>query len=191
MNLELMLKKQLEAKMDHPKGICISNIPLHDPPKQKNILVIPPGLGSHNLGHLKRMKNVTIVDGINKYYTNDPDSLIKFVGTLETIKPTMIIAGSRGTKLLTTLFTKYPETYNNKIILFGPVHLDQFSQKLSNRIKVTIVHGSQDSNEKIGNVRALVSNKKNIQLIEATRQGHSLQFEPNTINHIINYAYTF
>ena len=47
-----------------------------------------------------------------------------------------------------------------------------------------------DDNEKIDNVRGLVSNrKKHTHLIEATRQGHKLEFDKNVLNNVINYAY--
>ena len=187
--LNNLLQQKIMAAQNNPKGIAISSIPDVPSPKNKNIVVIPPGIGKQNLDHFKTMKNVTIAEGIDNDYVNNKASISKFHNTLETIKPTMIIAGSRGAELITSLLTKYPDFYKDKIVLFGPVHLKKLFDAINNN-KLTIVHGVLDDNEKIDNVRGLVSSrKKNTYLIEATIQGHKLEFDKNVLNNVINYAY--
>lgn len=187
--LNNLLQQRIMAAQNDFKGIAISSIPDAPSPNNKNIVVIPPGIGKQNLDHFKTMKNVTIAEGIDNDYVNNKASVSKFHNTLETIKPTMIIAGSRGAELITSLMTKYPDFYKEKIVLFGPVHLKKLFDAINNN-KLTIVHGVLDDNEKIDNVRGLVSNrKKHTHLIEATRQGHKLEFDKNVLNNVINYAY--
>ena len=187
--LNNLLKQRIMATQNNPKGIAISFIPIVPPPNNKNVVVIPPGIGKINLDHFKTMKNVTIAEGIDYAYVDNKSSLSKFHNTLETMKPSMIIAGSRGAELITALLTKYPDFYKDRIVLFGPVHLKKLFDAVNNNNKLTIVHGVLDNNEKIDNVRGLVSNKKNTHLIEATTQGHKLEFEKHVLNNVINYAY--
>jgi hypothetical protein len=187
--LNNLLQQRIIAAQNNPKGIAISSIPDVPSPNNKNIVIIPPGIGKQNLDHFKTMKHVTIAEGIDYAYVDNKSSLSKFHNTLETINPTMIIAGSRGTELITALLTKYPDFYKDKIVLFGPVHLKKLFDAINNN-KLTIVHGVLDDNEKIDNVRGLVSNrKKHTHLIEATIQGHKLEFDKNVLNKVINYAY--
>ena len=195
--LNNLLQQRIIAAQNNLKGIAISSIPDVPSPNNKNIVVIPPGIGKQNLDHFKTMKNVTIAEGIDNDYVNNKTSVSKFHNTLETIKPTMIIAGSRGAELITSLLTKYPciidrsdgkSQIKDKIVLFGSVHLKKLFDAINNN-KLTIVHGVLDDNEKIDNVRGLVSNRKNTHLIEATRQGHKLEFDKNVLNNVINYAY--
>ena len=187
--LNNLLQQRIISAQNNPKGIAISSIPDVPSPNIKNIVIIPPGIGKQNLDHFKTMKHVTIAEGIDYAYVDNKSSLSKFHNTLETINPTMIIAGSRGTELITALLTKYPDFYKDKIVLFGPVHLKKLFDAINNN-KLTIVHGVLDDNEKIDNVRGLVSNrKKHTHLIEATIQGHKLEFDKNVLNKVINYAY--
>ena len=101
------------------------------------------------------------------------------------IKPKVVIAGSRGTALVremlkTTVVPKW-------IILFGPVHLSEFFKiSKDKQVKILIVHGTKDGNEKIETVRSLVQEHK-AKLVEIRDQGHSLNIEPNNLRKIIKY----
>lgn len=188
--LSNLLKQRLVTAQIHPKGISIDSIPDTKTSNTKNILVIPHGISSSNVKLLKTMKNITIAEGINKDYVNDEKSLVKFYHTIETIKPFLIIAGSRGAELVTDLLKKYPNVYKNRILLFGPVHLCKLFDIIDTN-KLTIVHGLKDTNEKIENVRGLVFNrKKNTFLIEDTLKGHKLEFDEQTLNNIIRYTFS-
>ena len=106
------MEKQMMSSQDHPKGIAISNLPSeilkNNTNTNKNqhgrkILIIPSGMGETNLNNFKTMSGVTIATGIDKTYVSNDESFTKFVNTIETIKPTLIVAGSRGAELVARL----------------------------------------------------------------------------------------
>ena len=203
--LKKLIEKQLMSSQDHPKGIAISNLPSeilknntntnknqHD----RKILIIPSGMGETSMNHFKTMSGVTIADGIDKTYMSNDSSFKKFVNTIETIKPTLIVAGSRGAelvaRLLEELYMKNTRVkYKGKILLFGAVHLTRvFDANKKNAL--ILVHGAHDKNEKIESVRGLVANhKKNATLIEAKNKGHDMNFEDkSTLLNVIRYVYS-
>lgn len=106
------MENRVMSFQDHPKGIAISNLPSeilknntntnknqHD----RKILIIPSGMGEKNMNHFKTISGVTIATGIDKHYVSNDESFTKFVNTIETIKPTLIVAGSRGVELVARL----------------------------------------------------------------------------------------
>ena len=198
--LKKLIEKQLMSSQDHPKGIAISNLPSeilknntntnknqHD----RKILIIPSGMGETSMNHFKTMSGVTIADGIDKTYMSNDSSFKKFVNTIETIKPTLIVAGSRGAELVARLLEEAHGKYKGKILLFGAVYLTRvFDANKKNAL--ILVHGAHDKNEKIESVRGLVANhKKNATLIEAKNKGHDMNFEDkSTLLNVIRYVYS-
>lgn len=198
-----MMAQQQEQEQEHEHGIAITRLgklvahkDVND--RYRRILVIPSGIGSTNLDHLRGMRGVTIARGIDRDYASNDDSFEKFVGTIATIRPTLIVAGSRGAELVARVLKDNiaSKQYGGPILLFGPVFLsDVFEAKRKN--KLFIVHGSDDKNEQIGGVRALVATHNNKKLspqqgastlIEATTQGHSLSFPKQTMSNILKYV---
>ena len=53
-------------------------------------------------------------------------------------------------------------------------------------MKILVVHGTKDGNEKIGIVRTLVQEFK-AKLVEVTDQGHSLNINQSNIRKLIKY----
>lgn len=185
MNLENLMKKRVMLLQQHLHGISISNIPDMIDKNQKEcdrrVLVIPSGIGSTNVNHFKEMCGITIAEGIDSDYVSNDTSFTKFVGTIETLRPTLIVAGSRGAELVARLLEEAADKYKGTILLLGPVYLSRvFDAKSKNR--VVIVHGSKDKNENIESVRGLVaSHHKKATLIEATNKGHDLSFEKKSV----------
>ena len=183
MDLKKLMEKRLMALQQHPHGVSISNIPdvIDSKECDRRVLVIPSGIGSTNINHFKEMCGVYVAQGIDKDYVSDNASFTNFVKTLETLKPTLIVAGSRGAELVARLLEKAADTYDGTILLFGAVHLSRvFDADTKNRLM--IVHGSLDENEKIEAVRWLVAhNNKRAKLIEATDKGHALSFENKSV----------
>jgi hypothetical protein len=200
--LERMLKQQQMSQVNHPHGISINTLQKNkknsnSKSKSKsnsnsnsnlgpNILIIPPGIGKVNMLHFQNIKGVSIAHGVNNIYVNDNASFISFEHTIHTLKPDVIVAGSRGTALITRMLSHDPSAYKGTILLFGPVHLHELIDILkmspySKRNKLVIVHGTNDTNERIENVRALVSMYSHATLIEATTKGHDMGFNNKQI----------
>jgi len=88
------------------------------------VLVVPPGLGKGKVDSLGNMGAI-IAESVDKNYPED--SIKDFVGTVNLVKPTVVIAGSRGTELVREMLKNTNVTHFPKcIILFGPVHLREF-----------------------------------------------------------------
>ena len=137
------------------------------------------------------MYGATIADGIDDTYVSNDASFSKFVSTLNTLKPTLIVAGSRGAELVARLLEEDGETYEGTVLLLGPVYLSRvIDTKRKNHI--VIVHGSMDKNENIESVRGLIANNhKQTTLIEATNKGHNLKFEnKKELLNVIHYVVT-
>ena len=147
-------------------------------------------MGETNMNHFKTMSGVTIADGIDKTYVSNNESFKKFVNTIETIKPTLIVAGSRGAELVARLLEEAHDKYKGKILLFGAVHLTRvFDANKKNAL--ILVHGAQDKNEKIESVRGLVVNHKKAKLVEANNKGHDMNFEDKSVLvNVIRYVYS-
>lgn len=198
--LNNLMANRVMAQQVHPAGIPISSVSdlIHKGRNDRSpsqVLVIPSGIGSTNITHLREIPGVTIAEGIDTHYVSNDSSFNKFVATVETVRPTLIVAGSRGTELVTRLFKDTPKKYSESVLLLGPVHLSELFDALkSKRNRLFIVHGTKDTNEPIGMVRALVTGRtQTTRLVEATTKGHNLNFdEPTTgkqtIQHILRYA---
>jgi len=191
--LERMLKQQQMSQQNHPKGISISNLGFtHSKPK--SLLIIPPGMGKVNMSHFQDMKGVSIANGINNTYVNDNSSFQSFEHTMTTLKPDVLVAGSRGTALITRILSHNSDAYKGSILLFGPVHLRELIDTLkkspySKRNKLVIVHGTHDTNERIETVRGLVATYSHATLIEATTKGHDMGFDnKQTVINVVDFV---
>lgn len=187
--LSQMIAKKAMAQQDHPRGVSISNVTsLLKQYKTNNdrsvvALVIPSGIGSVNLEHFQNIPGVTIAKGIDKHYVSNDESYIKFVSTVETIRPTLIIAGSRGTELV----ARFINEYKGAIMILGGVHITTLFET-NPKNKILLVHGSEDVNEKIEVVRGL-AHKHKAKLVEATTKGHDMSFDnKQTLVNLIQYA---
>ena len=124
------------------------------------VLVIPTGLGKTKTDHFARL-------GANMGHDD--------------IEPEMIVAGSRGTALVKELLLNNATHLPKRVILFGPVHLRDFLETAKAKapsVKILIVHGQKDTNERIEMVRVLVQEYKNqVSLVEVEDQGHSLDID--------------
>lgn len=197
----LMAKKAM-AQQAHSSGVCISSLPgphtdENDRSSLYKVLVIPTGMSTTNLGHLREIPGVTIADGISRDYAANDASFAKFAATVETLRPTVIVAGSRGTELVTRLFSDSGSSkspYHGAVLLFGPVHLSALFDALrSRKNRLVIVHGTKDQNEKIESVRGLVAGRsRTTRLVEATTKGHDMSFDENdgkrTMRRVIRYV---
>ena len=198
--LKKLMEKQMMSYQDHPPGIAISNLPSeilknntntnknqHD----RKILIIPSGMGETNINHFKTMSGVTIADGIDKTYVSNDESFKKFVNTIESIKPTLIVAGSRGAELVARLLEEAHDKYKGKILLFGAVYLTRVFDANKNNCLI-LVHGAQDKNEQIESVRGLVANHtRKATLVEAKNKGHDMNFEDKSVLvNVIRYVYS-
>lgn len=187
--LSQMIAKKAMEQQDPSPGVSISNVPsLLKQYKTNNdrsvtALVIPSGIGAVNLEHLQNIPGVTIAKGIDKHYVSNDDSFEKFVNTVETIRPTLIIAGSRGTELV----TRFIKDYKGAIMILGGVHLSKLFET-NPKNKILLVHGSEDVNERIKVVRGL-AHKHKAKLVEATTKGHDMSFDnKQTLVNLIQYA---
>lgn len=178
--LAKLTQMQTKKTNDFPPGVAISNIKSNN----KNVafskvLVIPPGLGKQ----LERFRDLgaVILENIDRDYPEN--SIDDFLTVLRSLKPTLVVAGSRGTALITAAL-RYSDL-KFTVLLFGPTKLFEYFQANHNT-KTTIVHGTNDQNEKIQKVRSYVSSKT--KLIEVTTQGHSLDIQTKKLNDIVNYS---
>ena len=193
MDLRRLLEKRMMTSQDHPQGVSLCNISeyLKNNSNTNKILIIPSGMGETNINHFKTMNGVTIADGIDKTYVSNDSSFIKFVNTIETIKPTLIVAGSRGAELIARLLEEAYDKYNGKILLFGAVYLTRVFEA-NKKNALILVHGVYDENEKIESVRGLVANhNRKATLIEAKNKGHDMNFEDKSVLvNVIRYVYS-
>ena len=171
---------------DAPHGMYMSNLTVNNN-KHTNfskVLVIPPGLGKEKVHHFSQLGSVK-AEGVNKDYPED--SINDFVSTVNMLKPTVVVAGSRGTALVRSMLERKKVDLPKYIILFAPVHLgDFFESSRGKKVKILIVHGTKDDNQKIETVRSLVQEYK-AKLIELRDQKHSLNINENNIRTIVRY----
>lgn len=163
-------------------GVAISNVKSDNKDVSfSKVLVIPPGLGKQ-VARFRELGAV-ILENIDRDYPEN--SYDDFLTVLRSLKPTLVVAGSRGTALVTAALRS--DEVKFKVLLFGPTKLFEYFQANQQNTKTTIVHGTNDPNEKIQQVRSYVSNKT--KLIEVTTQGHSLDIQSNKLNTIVKYAH--
>lgn len=163
-----------------------------------SMLLIPPGIGSRNMGHFMDMKEgggylgltVNVVEDMNDHYPEDDPSFTQLLHRLKQSTPTLLIAGSRGTSLLTRMLLHAPTAYKGTLLVLGPVHLRELIDTLEglpNRL--VIVHGTHDPNERIEHVRRLVASCVNATLVEATNKSHDMGFDQKeTLVEVIEYV---
>lgn len=185
----ILLEKLLTKPSQGPAGLAISNV--HTKIKNTNkdikwskVLVIPPGLGKQ----IARFKELGAVmfENVNNDYPED--SVKEFVTVVQSLNPDIIVAGSRGSMLVTEAFPYISS--KSRILLFGPTKLRMFFEaRIQNNVTL-IVHGVHDQNEKITNVRAYAHSNPNTRLIEVTTQGHSLDIQTSYIRHAVKYVFT-
>ena len=183
--LSQMIAKKAMAQQDPPRGVSISNVPSYLKHNDRSVtaLVIPSGIGAVNLEHLRNIPGIAIAKGIDKHYVSNDESFKKFVSTVETIRPTLIIAGSRGTELV----ARFIKDYKGAIMILGGVHITTLFET-NPKNKILLVHGSEDVNEKIKVVRGL-AHKHKAKLVEATTKGHDMSFDnKQTLVNLIQYA---
>lgn len=158
----------------------------------RTIRVIPGGMGLTNLAHLLTDPAVETIPGLDFDYVDSDESFEQFVHHMLTHEHTpvdMIVAGSRGAELIARILAEAPFT-NCTILLFGPIHLNRIVPSSNN--KIVIVHGVDDTNERIDSVRAYTQrHQPNVTLIEVDDNGHDLAFEETKpIRDIINFVFS-
>lgn len=152
-----------------------------------NVLVIPPGLGKTKTDHFARLGSI-VAENVDPDYPEH--SVQEFFG----VEPKqVIVAGSRGTALVKEMLLNNATHLPNRVILFGPVHLrDFFETAKANAplVKILIVHGEKDTNERIETVRALVHEyKTQASLVEVEDQGHSLDIDPQKMDYLFRLSF--
>ena len=185
--LQALQQQRMSDVNDAPHGMSLSNLKVNHN-KNTNfskVLVIPPGLGKQKVNHFSQLGSVK-ADGVNNDYPEE--SIKEFVSTVNMLKPKVIVAGSRGTALIREMLKKINTDLPKYVILFGPVHLrDFFKSSQGKQVKILVVHGTKDDNEKITTVRSLVQ-EYNAKLIEMKDQKHSLHnMNETNIETIVKY----
>lgn len=197
----MMKQKYLDQCGTHAHGIDIHDIrdKINTNLKSNSIiLIIPPGIGTVNMRHFVNMKkdestySIHFTDGIHDTDVDDDQSFTSLLDTITRVKPTLIVAGSRGTTLMTRLLTLIPSAYEGGVLLLGPVHLRPLMETIETRSirKLVIVHGVHDFNERIDTVRRVVATSSApVTLIEATTAGHNMAFEHvETLHNVVEYC---
>ena len=180
-----ILKKKLMAQHKYPNGIPINDIPSSKEFSiYQKILVIPHGIGSSNVNHLKNIHNITLADNIDPTYTSNDQSFEAVVKTIEDLQPALVIAGSRGVELVSRLVSVNSE---QRFMLLGGVHFDGV---MNGENKILLVHGTNDPNEKIEIVRGITyNNKSRVRLVEVPSKSHDLNFDnKEAIINLIKYS---
>jgi hypothetical protein len=193
----LLSRKKIEL-IDCKKGISVDDLPLSTNTvvlraEMKKILVVPPGL---NKDLVRRFADfgAVVADHLDPNYPEDSTEV--FVKTVESVKPQMVVCGSRGTRLLECCMC-----HIDMIVLFSPTRLREFFESRptsTTTSRVVLIHGVHDPNEHIGFVRQLVEQEqatnKNTHLVEVD-DNHSLSSINQTdrfekiLNYCVNYYY--
>jgi len=184
--LQALQQQRMSDVKDAPHGMSMSNLKVNHTNNTNfsKVLVIPPGLGKQKVNQFSQLGSVK-ADGINNDYPEE--SIKEFVSTVNMLKPKVVVAGSRGTALVREMLKKTNTYVPKYVILFGPVHLrDFFKSSQGKQVKILVVHGTKDDNEKITTVRSLVQ-EYNAKLVELEDQKHSLNINENDIRTIVKY----
>ena len=97
MDSKFLLKLQtLHSRTENaPEGISIDDIPSSDELLEySNVMVIPSGLTKETLNHLTRLGS-HVADCVDRDYPEE--SIETFIKLTNDMKPSVIVAGSRGT----------------------------------------------------------------------------------------------
>jgi len=184
--LQALQQQRMSDMNDAPHGMYMSNLKVNhnNNTKFSKVLVIPPGLGKQKVNHFSQLGSVK-AEGVHNDYPEE--SIKEFVSTINMLKPKVVVAGSRGTALVREMLKNTNIDLPKYIILFAPVHLrDFFKSSKGKHVKILIVHGTKDDNEKITTVRSLVQ-EYSAKLIELRDQTHSLNINENNIRTIVKY----
>lgn len=182
------LEKLLSQRPPGPAGVAISDVSTNSNNVQQvrwsKVLVIPAGLGKQ-VARLRDLGAV-VFENVDKNYPED--SVDEFVTLVHALNPDLIVAGSRGTALVTEAF----EHLNQKhrvLLLFGPTKLRAFfeARKTQNN-ETVIVHGVHDPNERIDIVRSFAHTNPKTRLVEVTTQGHALDIQTPHLRNVVKYA---
>ena len=187
MDSKFLLKLQtLHSRTENaPEGISIDDIPSSEELLEySNVMVIPSGLTKETLNHLTRLGS-HVADCVDRDYPEE--SIETFIKLTNDMKPSVIVAGSRGTGLVRAFLKKIKGTTVTRVVLFGPVHLLVFFEACPTTLNVLIVHGKHDTNERINTVRGLVQEFR-ATLVE-TNQAHGLNMEYDSVHKLIKYIY--
>lgn len=181
--LEKLLSQQ--QQQPGPPGVAISNVSNNNNTQVRwsKVLVIPAGLGKQT----PRFKDLgaVVFENVDKNYPED--SVDEFVTLVHALNPDLIVAGSRGTALVTEAF-KHLDKKHYRVLLFGPTKLRAFFTEKNNNNGTVIVHGVHDQNERIDNVRSLVNTHRKTRLVEVTKQGHALDIQTPHLRNVVKYA---
>lgn len=176
-------KQKAQTTTNAPRGVSLSSVNYTNDVQEmdySDVLVIPPGLGKTKTDHFARLGAI-VAENVDHDYPEDA-----FV-----IEPKkIIVAGSRGTALVKEMLLN---NATQRVILFGPVHLRDFlstAKANAPSVKILIVHGEKDPNERIETVRALVHEYKNqASLVEVDNQGHSLDIDPQKLDYLFRFSF--
>lgn len=176
------LSKLLIKTSSSKKGIHVDDLPsASSVGTEKKVLVIPPGL-SNDLVRRFADSGAVVADHLDHNYPEDSKDV--FAKTVESVKPQVIVCGSRGTRLLECC-----ACHVDTVILFAPTRLREFFEKRPTTT-VFIIHGVHDTNEQIGFVRQLVEQQQATHLIEVDSE-HSLSIDTQQFEKILNYCYYY
>jgi hypothetical protein len=189
-NFLFRLQKLHARKENAPEGISIDDLPSDELAfnDYSKVMVIPSGLTKETLNNLTRLGS-HVADCVDRDYPEE--SIEMFSKLSDHMRPSVIIAGSRGTVLISEFLKKLHFTDSTTdIVLFGPVHLREFFEACSTTcpyrtFNILVVHGIHDTNERITTVRS------NVQEFKATlvemNQGHGLNIQYDSLHKLINF----
>lgn len=143
--LSKLLLRSSECKI---KGIHVDDLPLSKGVvnETKKMLVVPPGL---NKDLVRRFADsgAIVADHLDANYPED--SMDVFVKTVESVKPQLVVGGSRGTRLLACRV--------DVIVLFAPTRLREFFE--SRPTNTIPTNGSDSSDNSWNRTRTPISSK--------------------------------
>jgi len=195
----IILDKMLNIlNQSGPVGILLHDVVIEkNEKKSAKVLVIRPGM-NQQLKHIDTLHAEKNESGIEYLITEDgridwndvtTDESIQYTReVVRNYKPDLIMAGSRGADLVAEIIKEY----DGRILLFGPVHLDDVFKEnnidSSQKNVIIVVHGQNDPNMRINRVRFLVNESKQ-KLIEIENMGHTFEFNDSSkIKLLVNYA---
>lgn len=189
----LLSRKKIDL-IDCKKGISVDDLPLlvdeYIRAEMKKILVVPPGLNKDLVRRFVDLGAV-VADHLDANYPEDSTEV--FVKTVESVKPQMVVCGSRGTRLLECCMC-----HIDSIVLFSPTRLREFFESRptsTTTSRVVLIHGVHDPNEHIGFVRQLVEQEqatnRNTHLIEVDSDHSLSNIDTYRFGKILNYCVNY
>ena len=130
-NFLFKLQTLYDRPENAPKGISIDDLPSDELAfnDYSKVMVIPSGLTKETLNHLTRLGS-HVADCVDIDYPEE--SIDMFLKLSDYMRPYVIIAGSRGTVLVSEFLKRlhFTDSITN-IVLFGPVHLRELFEACS------------------------------------------------------------